>query len=278
MVVATYNLWGWGEPWTYTAERGESRGAVPGSLAATLRLPEGLWPRRRKLIARALQVVQPDLVGLQEVACDPTAGISQAEQLAHDLGLACAYEPAAGLAVLSRCPIRRWEALSLRSGGSDSQAALRAEIEHLEGDLELRVVHLTTRGDGPSFAASPRKEAAQLAAVEALLASLDALPAGRAVIGLGDFNNEPDSVTLRAMTRGTGKRALRDAWRAANPTDPGLTMPSQAPAVRLDYLLVSPHLAVEHALRFGQEPDADGFYPSDHLGVAATLRFAPNER
>jgi endonuclease/exonuclease/phosphatase family metal-dependent hydrolase len=278
MVVATYNLWGFGEPWTYTAGRGESRGAVPGSRAATLRLPDGLWPRRRALIARALQAVQPDLVGLQEVAWDPAAGTSQAEQLALDLGLACACEPAAGLAVLSRYPIRRREALSLPTGGSDSQAALRAEIEHPEGALEVQVVHLTTRSEGPSYAASPRKEAAQLAAVEDLLASLDALPAGRAVIVLGDFNNEPESATLQALTRGTGKRALRDAWKAANPTDRGLTMPGQAPAVRLDYILVSPHLAVEQAVRFGQEPDADGFYPSDHLGVAATLRFAPSER
>jgi endonuclease/exonuclease/phosphatase family metal-dependent hydrolase len=278
MVVATYNLWGLGEPWTYTAGRGESRGAVPGSPAATLRLPDGLWPRRRALIARALQTVQPDLVGLQEVACDPAAGTSQAEQLALDLGLACAFEPASGLAVLSRCPIRRWEAMPLPSEGSDSQTALRVEVEHREGALDLRVVHLTTRSEGPSFAASPRKEAAQLAAVEDLLASLDALPAARAVIVLGDFNNEPDSATLQALTRGMGKRALRDAWKAANPTDPGLTVPSQAPAVRLDYILVSPHLAVEQAVRFGQVPDADGFYPSDHLGVAATLRFSPNER
>src|SRR5262245_44223827 len=98
MVVATYNLWGYGEPWTYTAGRGESRGAVPGSRAATLRLPGGLWPRRRQLIVRALREVRADVVGLQEVCCDPATGVSQADQLALDLGYTSTLQPVPGLA------------------------------------------------------------------------------------------------------------------------------------------------------------------------------------
>ena len=90
---------------------------------------------------------------------------------------------------------------------------------------------------------------------------------------MGDFNSVPDAALIRMLTATTvGRRTvLRDAWHVANGGDSGPTMPSQAPTIRIDYIFVSPALAVTVALRFGHKPARDGFYPSDHLGVAAVL-------
>lgn len=274
MIVATYNLWRFGEPWQYTAERGESRAAVPDSPAATMRLPDGVWSRRRHLVVQILRRVKPDLVGLQECCCDPGAGSSQAEQIARDLDYRCAFQPiltsgygengTRGLAVLSRHPIRCWHEVPLPSPDSSASAAMHAAVQHPVAVIDLLVVHLTLdREAQPAVAAS-------------LLAYLDSRPVARPAIMVGDFNNTPGSATIQAVTASNGRRTvLRDAWQEARPADPGPTMPSQAPVVRLDYIFFSPECSARSARRFGQEPDADGFYPSDHLGVAASLQISP---
>jgi endonuclease/exonuclease/phosphatase family metal-dependent hydrolase len=45
------------------------------------------------------------------------------------------------------------------------------------------------------------------------------------------------------------------------------------PAARLDYVFVGPGPAIVRAALLGDRPDAEGFYASDHFGVAATLRW-----
>jgi endonuclease/exonuclease/phosphatase family metal-dependent hydrolase len=67
-------------------------------------------------------------------------------------------------------------------------------------------------------------------------------------------------------------RRPRDAWQIANSSAAGATMPSHAPVSRIGYMLVSDGFAVMDASLIGAIPDGDGFYPSDHPGVAATLR------
>jgi endonuclease/exonuclease/phosphatase family metal-dependent hydrolase len=55
-------------------------------------------------------------------------------------------------------------------------------------------------------------------------------------------------------------------------------MPSHRPTTprdrltRFDYVLVGPGPEIIDAELLGVRPDQDGFYASDHLGVAATLR------
>src|SRR5919204_5357789 len=90
LTVATFNLWGLNEPWTYAEQRGEVRGAAAGSLATRLRVPGGAWTRRRPLMAQALAEVRADVVGLQEDRQDlgSAEGGSQSAQLAADLGYA----------------------------------------------------------------------------------------------------------------------------------------------------------------------------------------------
>ena len=285
LTVATLNLWGLSEPWTYTAQRGEVRGAVPGSPATTLRVPGGAWPaRRRPLVARALAAVQPDIVGLQEDRQDLAAaeGRSQSAQLAADLGCSMAYVPIGGAArdrtgnaILSRHPIGRLDVVPLPAPaeevaqyGPGVRDALHAVIETPCGVVHFFVVHLTTRG-----------HAARLAEVECLLAHVAERAVDGTAIVVGDCNARPDTPAIRLMTA-----RLRDVWATANPGDPGYTMLVHTPRtpqdshMRIDYIFVGPGPDVVRAGVLGDRPDRDGFYASDHFGVATTLRWPAAQR
>jgi endonuclease/exonuclease/phosphatase family metal-dependent hydrolase len=223
-------------------------------------------------VVRALEQTRADVIGLQEVCLDPETGLTHAERLAGHLGYHHAFHPvtladygdgavATGLAVLSRWPVQRWDDVPLPSTPDAEQYAMHALIEAPAAALDLIVVHLTPRGDE-----------AQVAAVTRLLNSMDMLPPGRPAFLVGDFNAPPESVAIRSLTSTRFREdTLHDAWQQAHPSDLGATMPSHAPVVRLDYLFISPGVSVSRADRMGDQPDPDGFYPSDHLGVTATL-------
>lgn len=225
-MVATYNLWGGGEPWRYTAERGVVRGAVPGSLAATLRPPEGVWARRRGLLVEVLRAAGPDVVGLQEALDEPP----MAAELASVLGWRSVS--AGGLAVLSPHPIVASRYLPLPSPpeAQMQQGALLAEVAAPGGALELVSLHVT-----------PRDETARLAALAELLRVLG----GRRPVVVGDFNAASDGPTLRLMA----EAGWRDGWAELHPSDAGPTMPSHAPVARIDYVLLPPGAAPLAAAR-----------------------------
>jgi endonuclease/exonuclease/phosphatase family metal-dependent hydrolase len=281
ITVATFNAWGFGEPWRYTVERGQVRGAAPGSPATMMRPPGGVWPRRRQLIERALAAVEPEVIGLQEIKRHPdsSGGGSQVQQLASDLGYSFVFLPISELAFLTRNPIREWREVPLPLVGQDeptggASSALHGKIESTVGSLDLIVAHLT-----------PRSEAQQLATARFLRDYVAGLPSDRTPILVGDLNARPESETVRALTapgdpgQSGGPTGLRDAWAEVHGDDDGATMPSHRPLsptdrpARIDYVLVGPGPKIVRAVLLGTVPDADGFFASDHLGVAATLRW-----
>lgn len=293
LTIATLNLWGLNAPADYTARRGEVRGALPGSPATTMRPSGGAWhARRRRLAADAVRRSGAAIVGLQEDHQDLAGSMpgsthgSQSEQLAADLGLdgsgvrriTTVREGGVpkGNAILARSPILWTERLPLPAGegeegrfGPGARDALYATIDTPIGFVHFFVVHFTTRGQHQ-----------QLEEATELLEHVERLASGGTAIVVGDLNAKPTSPTLSLLTRPTAANGfrLRDAWAEANPHDLGFTMPIHSPRtpqdthMRIDYVLVGPGPEISGASLVANAPDPDGFYASDHFGVAATLR------
>jgi endonuclease/exonuclease/phosphatase family metal-dependent hydrolase len=113
-----------------------------------------------------------------------------------------------------------------------------------------------------------------------LLEWLQGTPANDAMVLVGDFNATPDSEAVRRLC----DAGFRSAYELANGADPAVTWPSglQAPAMDtdgepscLDYVWVRGKVAVEEARLFADRPAVGDptLFPSDHLGIAARLRF-----
>ena len=254
---------------------------------------------RARRIAAVLAGLKPDLVVLQE-ATDPQVVAEIA--LALEFPIVVAF-PGQSVAIVSRVPV----AGGLRPLEHGRAAvAVRLEAPGLESaGLEIIGVHLS-----PGL--SRRGENRRLAEV---LGLLDGIPAvtttdpGEATsspdrprfpnstIVLGDFNaiTAGDAPLLnrlplwiRLLLRFDGgirtsamtllsERGFIDAYRLIHPDDPGSTMPAVEPSVRLDYVLVAPHLVA--CLRGCDRPEASRelSLASDHLPLVAEFDLAPLE-
>jgi len=99
-----------------------------------------------------------------------------------------------------------------------------------------------------------------------------ALPAGAAVIVMGDFNNVAEHSELWRNATGQG---LRDAWLVADERrGPALTLsdfgaPDEGRIERVDWILVGGPIGVRsvETVLYNDR----GRYPSDHYPVAARL-------
>lgn len=266
LTVGTFNVWRDGEPWRYAADRDIVRGAVPGSAAVTMRPEEGVWARRLPLIADTLARAELDIVGLQE-SLDETSGVGDpvGETLAERLGMNYAGRPDCRFAVLTPHTIRSWANVPL--------SAVEARNEAKEGYGCAHLLHavVATPGADTHFVVahwSPRSSEARIGAARAVMDYIASLPE-RGLVVVGDLNTV-DRETPELTILSERDPPLVDAWGAIHPDLPGFTMPSHDPAVRLDFVFLSRDLVASDVRLVGDEPDGDGFYPSDHLGIVAT--------
>jgi len=237
----------------------------------------GNWERRCHLIAKLLKQEQPDIVGLQEVCYLRGSGLvgeNQAVILARIAGYPFwHFVPAhrsetktIGQAVLSRCPITAVDILPFPSDPSDpkdteDRVALWVRVALGRG-IEFCVTHL-------SLSRKARERS-----VRELVAWLWRISDAPKIL-VGDLNDEPNSPPIQFLLMETNPPFV-DAWQSVNGAEGGYTFPSHNPKHRIDYVLFSPPDAfvVEEVRLVGDVPDAGGIYPSDHLGLVATLKFA----
>lgn len=206
-------------------------------------------------LARTIQSANPDIVGLQEVErgwmidsnLDLLTYLSQKLQMPYIF--APTADPVWGNAILSRYPITDWGNVPLPPrtlllkrgflwarvdvGNGDELFLIATHFHHINKDTEIR------QQQSPEIVKfwnqRPR------------------------TIFLGDLNAQPDSKEI-AILRDSG---LVDSFAAIGTGD-GLTFYSAKPYERIDYLWLSPDLALK-----------DFFIPqstaSDHLGIAVTV-------
>jgi endonuclease/exonuclease/phosphatase family metal-dependent hydrolase len=253
----------------------------------------GPWERRQEAIAATLAEVEPDLCGLQEVWGAP--GENQAAGLAGRLGMhwcwAVAHksrragggELTIGNAILSRWPITAHAEADLPASGlaDEGRVALHARIAAPGGALPMFTTHLTY---GPGRSSVRTEQAAALAAFVSVHSAGCPYPP----VVTGDLNAEPGSDEVRSLgglltAPAVPGLVLVDAWRYADPGDPGFTWDhrngyqsySVIPDSRIDYVLVGlPQHGrgkVRSAALAGAAP-VDDVWPSDHFAVVADLQ------
>jgi endonuclease/exonuclease/phosphatase family metal-dependent hydrolase len=233
------------------------------------------WPERLPLLVADMAALQPDVIGLQEVVFavqqDRLLGAAGAARYRGFRGWA--GRPEYGNAIL----VKELGAAGPAARGSGdrldlglSRSALRIRLD-LPGGVSgtFVVTHLHHLVDG---------QAARDGQVRALLEWLADAP-NEPLVVVGDFNADPAEPAYARMVEG----GFRSAHAAANGAEPPVTWPSgiQAPGIDddgepgcLDYVWLRGPISVESCRLVFDRPAIDDptLYPSDHFGLAATLR------
>jgi endonuclease/exonuclease/phosphatase family metal-dependent hydrolase len=242
----------------------------------------GPWRERARAIRATLRAADADLIALQEVWGDRDGNF--AAMLAKELSMHSTWSPShgdveAGNAVLSRWPIddSRREALDDLGEG---RTVLFAGVAAPVGRIRVFTTQLSSPPDRSAL------RCAQVAQVSRFVARHAG--SGFPPVLTGDLNAEPDSDEVRLLcghktAPAVPGQVLVDAWRYADPAEPGDTWDRRNPFVRathepssrIDYVLVGPPAEgglghVIRAWRTGAEP-VDGVWPSDHAAVVAEL-------
>lgn len=229
------------------------------------------WEERLPLLLADVAALRPDLLALQEVVYpmqqDRILGAATPDEYAIHRGWA--GRPEYGNSILVRAPLAAIDGGERLDLGY-RRSAHRVVVPLADGATVLvAVTHLHHRV--PDIAIRDEQ-------VAALLAWLAEAPATTAQLVMGDFNADPVEPAYARMT-GAG---FRSVYAEANGTEPAITWPSglQAPAMDtdgdpacLDYAWIRGATSAIHARLWADRPAVDDptLYPSDHLGVVATI-------
>jgi endonuclease/exonuclease/phosphatase family metal-dependent hydrolase len=249
------------------------------------------WHERRRLIVRELRALQPDLIALQEVSLPH----NNAQWLADQLGgykvytapKAGALGAREGVATLSRLPVEARWTINLQAQSRVAQV-LRLRL----GDQPMIVVN-------GHFLFHVYDHIKRTQQVRQVLGWLRTSANGCPTIACGDFNATPEMRTIQTM-----KTAFCSAYELVHGREPEYTCPTplvyRFSALRkglstlgnllanrqprpwrgtLDYIFVDRHfrvLSCDLVLNAPAEDDPT-LYPSDHVGLCATLALEPTD-
>lgn len=238
------------------------------------------WSDRRHLMVAQLLDIQPDLLSLQEISVP----IGQGKWLRNQLNARLAAEgqrPYAliqrhkahwlygrqeAIGILTRLPVRYHDSIDLGYGGC---VALRANIELPDRHaLDFVATHLH------HVARDIEAREEQVMKLMGWLATSRHVPLQ---VVAGDFNEVPQGLATRRMRQG-----FRSAYADRHGYEPLATFPTMLRGVHdwsgcLDYIFLSPSVGkVTAANIFMDKPavDDDTLYPSDHVGLIATIEMA----
>ena len=254
----------------------------------------GDWAARREAIREVLRAERPDICGLQEVWDDGETNL--AGWLADELGMHWAFGAGSdqrpwqdrigdprmrcGVGVLSRWPLADEKAYDLPEDPSRVALAVRVDAPHAA--VPVITAHLSVHPGS----ARRVKQVEWLARLTADLPAEEHPP-----VVVGDLNAEPDSDEIRKFgghltTPVVEGQILVDAWRYADPLDPGHTWDRENPYVsqwmgpgaRIDYI----HIVVRgrgpghvRSVRRAATGPVGDVWPSDHAAVVAELSEVP---
>ena len=217
-------------------------------------------------IAAIIADLDVDIVALQEVDAGHPAREyrNQARMIAGVLGVEHIYFPVEleglrrfGLALLSRCPIVRFDQIRLPNVypllNPRRRGALRATLETPAGWVYLINTHLSL------FRLERRLQLTALMTGE----NFTEVPANEPLVFCGDFNAGPSSDTYKQVSR-----LLTDVQTASNSGPVEATYHAKSPFFRLDHIFVSSHFT---PLKTEVRKTADTAAASDHLPLVVDL-------
>ena len=244
------------------------------------------WLKRRHLLVAQLVDAAPDLISLQEVSFP----IGQGRWLRNQINVRISGDSKRpyrliqkrknhlingyheGIGILTRLPVLYHSSLSLGYGG---RIALRVNVQlPTRQTVDFVATHLH---------AVAHDRQARLEQVIKLTGWLHDTRRVPLQIVAGDFNEIPKGLAIEYM-----KQSFRSVYEVRHGHEPLATFPTAlvqpkrpydgAPGLGwagcLDYIFISPAVKkVEQAAIFCDQPDEadDTLYPSDHVGLIATL-------
>jgi endonuclease/exonuclease/phosphatase family metal-dependent hydrolase len=246
------------------------------------------WHERRLLVADELAQLQPDLIALQEVALPDNNAQWLADRLRNYSVHVCSKTGPLygkeGIAILSRLPIEHIQTLDLRTQHRVAQLVqVRVggrPILFVNGHFYFHVVDHVKR----------------VRQIQQLLGWIDRPTRKMPTVVCGDFNDTPGSRSIGLM-----QQRFVSAHAARHGREPDYTCPTplkyQLSTVRktlsrlgnyalngsfepwrgtVDYIFVNPqvHVVECKAILNRPAPHDHTLYPSDHVGLAATLALA----
>lgn len=304
-------LFGSGAAWAASAAQFTNVNAEsfagPGLTVVTFNMLHGFGNRlndttleeRLSLLAESIQEAKPDFVILQEASETPGRHGNVVTRLRDTLneklrGTGVSYNSAHAMAngsrligffegsgILSRYEILSADCLEYRAQAiipPEQRIALRLRIMSGTGTVEIVGTHLTNteaRGGGRL------KRSLQ---AEELVSWLRGFGPAEAIIVGGDFNDGPDSATVRTILDAGG----HDAWDVPGTQGPGFTAldgtvrdADDRADQRIDYLFVfGDRVAIRGAVPFLDRPgrgiDGRPLWASDHVGVMAAMVIGPS--
>ncbi len=249
---------------------------MPRVKVATLNLFNrmGEWDARFPLVIDQLQALAPDVIGFQEI----DLGIDQGMQISREINKRLGMQPHYRIKHATT-PGQRASVFSIGT------IATIPCVEHEILDLmtfDRIAQRMVFEVDGKRFAFvnnhlhhPVEAEEERIVQAEYLLAWLDRhgpLP----TVVLGDFNAYEHEKTVQIM-----KSRYRSAHEVVHGREPEKTWPTpvntydNSPPGTLDYIYVSPEFKVTDAGLAFHTPSTDNpdLFPSDHLGLFATLEW-----
>lgn len=226
---------------------------------------QGDWAARLPLLVAAIRAEDPDVIALQEVLEDAAVGLpNQARTIADALGgyevhfVSTDAEGAPrryGNALLSRLPVVGFDTRKLEPL-DDYRTAVRVRVSMGGRLVDVVNTHLAWQEDAAAVRARQIQDVVSM------------LPRdGTPLIVMGDFNAVQEDAGLAALT---GPRFFSALPRGTVATT--LNPAKEHPNRVIDHIFVeADRFEPVQASVIGMTP-TDGEYPSDHFGVAATVR------
>jgi endonuclease/exonuclease/phosphatase family metal-dependent hydrolase len=239
-------------------------------------------PTRLYYIIQNLKVLNPDIIGLQEINESLTGGGTDnqamliADSLSSYFGITYYYYYSQThlswnnqfkefIGIISKFPVEQQGFYQLVPG-----AFPRKVVWNLINTPLGKINFFNTHFDYQST--SVRLQQATQTII--YITQQENLYQSIATILTGDFNDTPGSSPINYILNAN----FWDSFAESNPGLPGYTVPSNAPTSKIDYVFYkyTGQLIIDSSVVIMDQPYSGNSYCSDHLGVMTTFSFNPS--